>query len=241
MASANLTVRMKHAIANEELSLEILKRISVTSAPANAAAAQVVLASLDESKNDKIAEYCKVAFAGDGKAGQEIAKKVVKMMDVLKAKANGTEVAGGAPTPAVKATYTGGLEVSSAPEPFSFEAVTAGVAGNSIEFAFSGVDTVQEVVDAWNSANPTNQVAITNGNPSTIPDAGQLVILSGGADEIPGTAAQDTDLQPAKNEMGSEPMSSEVYAHAFTALADKEAADEFKSLYNAMIAAIQAV
>jgi hypothetical protein len=81
MASANLTVRMKHAIANEELSLEILKRVSVTSAPANAAAAQAVLASLDESKNEKIAEWCKVAFAGDGKAGDEIAKKVVKMME----------------------------------------------------------------------------------------------------------------------------------------------------------------
>lgn len=239
MASANLTQRMKHAIANEELSLEILKRVSVTSAPANAAAAQAVLASLDESKNEKIAEWCKVAFAGDGKAGDEIAKKVVKMMDVLKAKANGEEVAGSPSTPAVKAEFNAGLNVSSAPESFHFRAVTAGAAGNSIELFFDSVTDVSGIILAWNAANPTNQVELVSGNPATVVDGGEVAMLFGGADEVPGAAGQDTDLQPAKDAMGNEPMSSEVYTHAFTALADKEAADEFKSLYNAMVSAMQ--
>lgn len=41
----------------------------------------------------------------------------------------------------------------------TFQAVTAGPGGNSIALVFDGLQTVDTVVDAWNLANPSNQVS----------------------------------------------------------------------------------
>lgn len=241
MASANLTTRMKHAIANEALSQEILKRASVTSAPANAAAAQAILATLDESKNEKIAEYCKVAFAGDGKVGVEIAKKLNGMVAVLKAQANGSEVAEIPEVPAQPADFFGDILVSGLPESYSLEADNAGVIGNSIILTFDGILSVADVANAWNVANPSNTVSLLDGSPTSIPDNGEVIQLAGGADAVPAVPGSDTDVAPAKAAMGSESMSEEAHVHAIHALADKAAADEFKSLFNGMVAAIQSI
>lgn len=42
-----------------------------------------------------------------------------------------------------------------------FTAVVPGSAGNSIILQFNGTDTIDQVVDAWNTANPLNQVGYT--------------------------------------------------------------------------------
>jgi len=52
---------------------------------------------------------------------------------------------------------TGGVKASATHEGVTFTAVDEGSAGNAIELVFNGVDDVDTVLDAWNSANPGNQ------------------------------------------------------------------------------------
>lgn len=59
-----------------------------------------------------------------------------------------------------------------------FIAADAGAAGNTIELDLDGVRTVQQIVDAWNLANSSNQVEFT-GSPSTVLSGG-LYRLAGG-------------------------------------------------------------
>jgi hypothetical protein len=79
-------------------------------------------------------------------------------------------------TAAVKATAT--AEVDS--NDVTFTASTGGLAGNDISLVFDGSDTLDDVVGAWNSANPSNQVA-HDGTGEDVPDA-QTVDLAGGVD-----------------------------------------------------------
>lgn len=66
-------------------------------------------------------------------------------------------------------------------EGVTYTAVTSGVDGNSIVLVFSGSNTIQDVVDAWNVANPTNQVSHDAADGSTTPSA-TTITLTGGKD-----------------------------------------------------------
>jgi hypothetical protein len=59
----------------------------------------------------------------------------------------------------------------------------AGAAGNSIELSFDGVDNIDTVLGAWNSANPSNTAAFAGygGDAAQVPDNGETITLSGGA------------------------------------------------------------
>jgi len=60
----------------------------------------------------------------------------------------------------------------------TFTALTPGVNGNNIQLDFDGIKTVQEIVDEWNIANPTNTIG-HDGTGSTKLTGG-LYTLSGG-------------------------------------------------------------
>jgi len=62
----------------------------------------------------------------------------------------------------------------------TFTAVVAGSAGNSIALVFDGVDDIDDVVGAWNTANPGNTVSFTGQLGTFVPTAGTAT-LSGGA------------------------------------------------------------
>ncbi len=87
--------RLKHAVTDADIANEIAVRLSVASAPSNAAAAQAILDSFDlsDSMSRSIEERLKIALAGDGSQGAELAKKINLMIDVLQAQANGDDVA----------------------------------------------------------------------------------------------------------------------------------------------------
>ena len=68
------------------------------------------------------------------------------------------------PASFAKATYSG----------VTYTAMTAGPNGNSILLQFNGVLTIQQVVDAWNTANPANQVGFSGGAGTLIPPAGNV-------------------------------------------------------------------
>lgn len=76
--------------------------------------------------------------------------------------------------PAIAAT------ASSSDDSISFTATTAGILGNSISLVFDGVSTVQDVVDAWNTANPTNTVSHDGLGTEVL--TSQTVSLTGGVD-----------------------------------------------------------
>lgn len=60
-----------------------------------------------------------------------------------------------------------------------FTAVTAGAIGNSISLSFDGTKTVQEVVNEWNSAHPSNQVSYSIATPADVLSQG-LAVFEGG-------------------------------------------------------------
>jgi hypothetical protein len=84
-------------------------------------------------------------------------------------------------TPAIAASYTGIGDNETFPDEVTIIANTAGTAGNSITLTFDGVDDVDTVLAAWNSANPSNQATLDSGDGAQVPDDGDLLQLSGGA------------------------------------------------------------
>lgn len=63
-------------------------------------------------------------------------------------------------------------------------AITAGIAGNDIELEFDGIDTIDDVVSAWNTANPSNQAEYT-GLDIVVPSEGTLRLQYGYASYSP--------------------------------------------------------
>jgi hypothetical protein len=61
----------------------------------------------------------------------------------------------------------------------TYTAKTSGTTGNSILLTFSGSQTIQQVVDAWNLANPSNQVGHDSEDGSIIPPAGNVDLEHG--------------------------------------------------------------
>jgi hypothetical protein len=89
-------------------------------------------------------------------------------------------------TPAVAASYTGIGESETFSEEVTITADTAGTAGNNITLTFDGVDDVDTVLAAWNSANPSNQATLDSGDGGQVPDDGDFLTLSGGVAAIVG-------------------------------------------------------
>jgi hypothetical protein len=89
-------------------------------------------------------------------------------------------------TPAAAASYTGIGDSETFSEEVTITANTAGTAGNSITLTFDGVDDVDTVLAAWNSANPSNQATLDSGDGGQIPEDGDSLQLSGGVAAIGG-------------------------------------------------------
>lgn len=57
-----------------------------------------------------------------------------------------------------------------------------GTAGNSIALMFDGSTSIDDALDAWNLANPSNTASLTSGDGSQIPDNAEEIDLAGGVD-----------------------------------------------------------
>ena len=64
----------------------------------------------------------------------------------------------------------------------TFTAVTPGADSNAIDLVFNGSDDIDTVVNAWNAANPNNQVSFSGQAGTYIPTSG-TADLDGGADD----------------------------------------------------------
>jgi hypothetical protein len=228
MLSKETKLRLVHAVTDQKTADEIERRL-LSSTPANPAASQAILDSLNESLSASIQERIVIALAGDnaGAAGREIAQKLNLMVQVLKAHADGEEVA------AVAAAFTG--QVAGMATDVTIEADNAGAAGNSISLSFDGLTTVSDAIDAWNLANPANTATLAAGDGSQTPDNAESIDLSGGSD------ASDANTAAAQAAMGAEEMSVAAKFCLVHALASQQAADELEAAYNAMVAAVQAI
>lgn len=81
--------------------------------------------------------------------------------------------------PAVAATYTGTMTGTATP--ITLTAATAGTGGNSIELTGDGTSTINLLISAWNTANPSNEVSLTSGDGTQIPSNGATAQLANGA------------------------------------------------------------
>lgn len=227
MLSKDTEFRLDHAVTDDKVGDEISARL-ISTTPASPAAAQAVLDILDTSPKmvASIAERLFVGLAGDdnGAAGRELAKKINGMVDVLKAKADGLEVA------ATFAQFSG--QVAGMTTDVTIDADVAGVGGN-ITLVADSIKDIDTLISDWNTANPANTVTLSAGNGAQVPTAN--IVLSGGVDQ------HDANLAPAKAAMGSEPMSDKTFECLVHALTDRAAAEEFRAAYNAMIVAVQAI
>jgi hypothetical protein len=139
MLSKDTKFRLVHALADQAAADEMEKRlISVT--PANAAASQAVLDTLDSSEKAKknLEDRLFSGLAGNGSQGREMSKKILGMLEVLKAHADGNDVA------AVAAVGTLNLVAD-----IILTSVAAGAARNTNTF------TLQVLAAA---ANPTDTI-----------------------------------------------------------------------------------
>lgn len=96
---------------------------------------------------------------------------------------NGPIVAFSAPgTSALPAEFLG--DVLGKTETTLWNAVTPGVAANTISIVGDGTSTFAQLMAAWNTANPSNQVTQVAGNSGQIPSSGASFTLSGGVDGV---------------------------------------------------------
>ena len=65
---------------------------------------------------------------------------------------------------------------------YVFKATTLGVIGNSIILSWDGTNSIDQVVDAWNIANPTNTCSYTGGVGTFIPPTPVSITLAQGSD-----------------------------------------------------------
>ena len=90
MLSEDTKFRLKHAVANKAIAEEIEARL-ISSTPANALAAQILLKTLNSTQDMalQIERHLFQGLAGDanGAAGLELAKKINGMIAVVNAKA----------------------------------------------------------------------------------------------------------------------------------------------------------
>lgn len=93
--------------------------------------------------------------------------------------------------PAVAATFSGTILMESGfgdpSQTIILTADTPGIAGNSILLTGNGVDDLADLVDAWNTAHPTNTVTLTTGDTTWVPSNAQAMQLANGSDITPQT------------------------------------------------------
>jgi hypothetical protein len=215
--------RLVQTIADQDVADEIEKRL-IQSSPASAQDAQDLLDSFSSELD--LEEYCSVAFA-NAEVGAEISGRIEKAKAVLEAKANGVG------SPAVAASFEG--QVAGMTTDVTIEADNAGIAGNSILLVGDGVKDIDTLISDWNTANPSNTASLAAGDGSQVPDALEEIQLADGSD------ASDSDLAAALASFGSEELSEEAFDHAVIALADEEAAEEFKEYYNQFVSAVSSI
>jgi hypothetical protein len=222
MLSASTKLRLVHAMGDQKVADEIEKRL-ISSTPANQAASDAILATLDQSEwmALEIERRIKAALAGDSgwgkQPGDDAAKKVLKMVDVLKAN-----------TDAVAASFSG--QVTGMTTDVAISADTAGAAGN-VTLEADGVKDIDTLISDWNTANPANTLTLDSGDGEQVPDAD--IELTGG--EAAGS------VTASKAAMGSETVSAEAQNAWAHALGDSAAAAEVAAAWNAMISAVQAI
>ncbi len=117
---------------------------------------------------------------------------------------------------------------------FSLEADDAGELGNAT-IAFAGILDIDDTIAAWNIANPTKAVTLTDGDGSQIPDNLQEAELEGGT-EI--TEASDADITAEQEAMGDDEMSARTLRSLKVAI-QRTAAEEIETAYNLMIEKVQ--
>lgn len=245
MLSKHTLDRLKIVLPKAAICNEISNRL-ISSTPADSAAAQVVLAGLDPSDSMKARVQADVKEAM-GSHADDMVRKLNDMIDVLQALA----------VPAVKAGKT--------IQHIVFAAVAAGATGNDIRVVILNQalnmpliiavsDRTISITVATDGAGPVSQVAFVVGqlqansdvtalvDVSIDPTFDNYVILPTAIQELSGgVSAKDGGVTPAKALMGSEHMSDVTYRALKIALGDKVAADEFKTAYNAMVDAVQAI
>lgn len=86
----------------------------------------------------------------------------------------------GSASPGTFASFTG--TITGTATPVTLTAVVAGSAGNSISLVFTGSDSINLAITNWNTANPSNTVALTAGNGAQVPSNGATAPLTGGID-----------------------------------------------------------
>lgn len=224
MLSQDTKYRLGTMLTDYSLADQVEARL-ISDTPADASEAQAVLDTMDSSKamKDTIAQRMYFDMAGSGAEGREIARKLNGMVEVLKAQVNAAA--------AIAATFSG--QVAGMTTDVDLEADTAGSAGNDILLEFDGVLTISDAVDAWNLANPSNTVSVSSGDDSQVPDDGETIQLSGGEDE--------KNADAAKEAMGDEHMSDELFEALAGVMTERSAAEEFRTAYDAMIDAVQAI
>lgn len=90
------------------------------------------------------------------------------------------------------ATFTG--QAAGMTTDVIFDADTQGAAGNDIVLVGDGVSTLVELSDAWNTANPSNQIVQDIGDFSQVLDAAAEIQLAGGVDQVVGLNMTDVQI-----------------------------------------------
>lgn len=183
-------------------------------------------AALDSYQEDtaKLREWLVVALAQQ-EAGDELADRLEKAEDILRAVADGDEVAG---SPAIAASFTG--QVVGMTEDVTIEADNEGEAGNSIILGVDGIMDLDALIAGWNIAYPSNTISLTDGDGSQIPELN--IALSGGEDEV---LASDENTSEAIAAFGTQSISESTMERLTVALASEDAAAEFKAQYDEWI------
>jgi hypothetical protein len=222
MLSRETKLRLVHALANQDLADELEKRLS-QKWPSQSEAEEALASYKDD---ERLREHLIVALALK-EAGDEIADRLDKAKDILAAVADGDEVAG---SPAEKASFEG--QVAGMTTDIELQAAEDGEIGNSILLVGDGVKDIDTLISDWNTANPENEVSLSDGDGSQVPDDQEEIQLSGGVDEVP---ASDANTSPAIEAFGNESLSASAMERITIALASEEAAKEFKELYDEFV------
>jgi len=136
--------------------------------------------------------------------------------------------------PAVAASFSG--QVAGMTTDVDLLADVAGAAGNSILLTGDGSTDIDDLIAAWNLANPSNTVSLTSGDGSQIPDLAEEIQLADGADADDDTAAlaalaeAQAALAALLAEVADHKVSDRSQKAMDIALADKAAAEELKEL-----------
>ena len=143
--------------------------ISITAATTSAAGS---MSSADKTKLDGIAAGAEVNVNADWNASSGDAQILNKPTSLTPTSHAASHAAG------TKASYSG--QVAGMTANVFIRADNAGTSGNSITLNFDGVDDIDTVLAAWNSANPSNQATLVSGDGTQAPNNGTSITLSGG-------------------------------------------------------------